>query len=207
MKNNLTLSALLTASLLAYIPSVSARDVDAWNFDHHNHHHEMHEASEPSTLNATLPNVQLLTQDGNKVMLQDVISDGRPLVLSFIFTSCQTVCPMTSQTLMQLQKKLGADADRVHILSISIDPEFDTPSRLKAYAAKYHAGAGWDHYTGTEDDSRKIQVAMGAYRADKMNHSPVYFISDGKSANWVRYEGLVSPDTLLHGLHGLMGAH
>lgn len=193
----------LLALLLPF--AVCAHEVEM--ADHAHHHHEMPASTEAVAISANLPNVPLLTQDGRKVMLHDAVADGKLQVLSFIFTSCQTVCPMTSQTLSQLQTKLGADMANVHMLSISIDPEYDTPGRLKTYAAKYHAAKGWDHYTGSEKDARQIQIAMGAYRADKMNHVPVYYLSDGKSGKWYKYEGLVSPDTLLHGLHKLMETH
>lgn len=82
----------------------------------------------------TVPQVTLVRDDGRSVSLPDELNDGRPVVMNFIFTTCTSICPLLSQTLARLQDELGAERDRVHIVSISIDPEEDTPAVLAAYA-------------------------------------------------------------------------
>jgi protein SCO1/2 len=156
-------------------------------------------------VNLTLPKIQLVRQDGKTVQLQDELSDGRVVVMSFIYTSCTAICPMTSQTISRLQGKLGADVDKVHLVSVSIDPEQDTPAILTQYAEKYHASKYWDHYTGTEEASIAVQKAMEAYRGDKMNHAPTTFIWDGKSNAWVRIDGFASADDLLNEVKHILG--
>jgi len=52
------------------------------------------------------------------------------VLLNFIFTTCSSICPLMSRTLEEFQRKLGSEAARVHLMSISIDPEQDTPARL-----------------------------------------------------------------------------
>lgn len=156
-----------------------------------------------SEVSVTLPNVQQIRQDGKKVRFVDEMNDGRALVVSFIYTSCSAICPMTSQTLYHTQNKLADAIDKVHLVSISLDPEHDTPKQLAAYAEKFHAGKSWQHYTGTEEASIAIQKAMGAYRGDKMNHVPLFFVKPSKSDKWIRLDGFVTADDLLRELHGL----
>ncbi len=198
-----TLSALFIA--LNYSSAVMAHD-DMDMHEHH-HHHEMPTETKRTEVNISLPKVELVRQDGKKVQFQDEISDGRAVVLSFIYTTCTAICPMTSQTIFKLQGKLGGDLNKVHLVSVSIDPEQDTPDRLAKYADKYHASKYWDHYTGTEEASIKVQKAFDAYRGDKMNHAPVTFIWSGKGQSWVRYDGFATPDDMLHEVHHQLGMH
>lgn len=122
-----------------------------------------------------LPEVPLQRADRARVNLPQEINDGCPVVLNFIYTTCNAVCPMASQTFAAFQEKLGADAARVHLASISIDPEQDTPERLTAYQQRYQAGPQWNFYTGTLEDSIKIQKVFDTYFGDKMNHRPIFF--------------------------------
>jgi protein SCO1/2 len=124
------------------------------------------------------------------------------VVLSFIFTSCNTICPMISATLAQVQRKLGPARDQVHLVSISIDPEFDTPARLREYASKLGAGPEWNHYSGTLSASQAVQRAFGAYRGDKMNHAPVTLVRTAPGAEWLRIDGFASADQVLAELPG-----
>ena len=150
-----------------------------------------------STVEYTVPKVQLVRDDGKHVMLQDELNDGRPVVMTFIFTTCTSICPLLSQTLARLQDGLGADRDRVHIVSISIDPEEDTPARLAAYAKGLHAGPEWHHYTGTMQAIIATAQAFGVYRGDKMSHTPVILLRPMSGKQWIRFDGFATAGELL----------
>jgi protein SCO1/2 len=128
------------------------------------------------------------------------------VVLNFIFTTCATICPVMSGTFAQLQNKLGAERDRVHLISVSIDPEEDTPTRLATYAKQYKAGPQWRLYTGTVAASVAAQRAFDAYRGDKMNHTPVTFLRAAPGRPWVRIQGFASADELAAELRSLVAA-
>nr|WP_322025390.1 SCO family protein [Burkholderia sp. BCC1977] len=164
-------------------------------------HMHMHHAVMPGTVHTmvryVVPPVQLVRDDGQAVSLAKELDDGRPVILTFIYTSCTTICPMISQTLEQLQGELGADRDKVHIMSISIDPEADTPERLRTYAARFGAGPEWQHYTGTVDASVAAQHAFNVFRGDKMNHTPVTFVRAAPGQPWLRIDGFATPTELL----------
>jgi protein SCO1 len=154
-----------------------------------------------TTADYMVPNIRLVRDDGTTVSLAEEMNDGRAVVLNFIFTTCSSFCPLSSQTFAQFQRKLGADRGRVHLMSISIDPEQDTPARLREYARKYHAGPGWQHYTGTLEASRAAQRAFGAYQGDKMSHAPLTLVRSADGRSWRRIEGFVTPDELLSEYH------
>jgi len=158
-----------------------------------------------STANHVIPPVKLVRASGQSVSLTQELDDGRPVVMNFIFTTCESTCPLASQTFAALQSKLAPD-DRLHMVSISIDPEYDTPQRLRAYAKKFHAGARWQLYTGTLQDSLAAQQACGASRGDKMSHTPLTLLRAAPGEPWTRIEGFVTPDELLHYYRAVLAA-
>ena len=183
--------------------------------DPHAHHHMMMMESSNKQLRRSeiaykVPDLPLVRDDGKPVRLPQELDDGRVVVLNFIYTTCTTICPLTSQVFGVLQEKLGADRARVHLVSLSIDPEQDTPARLREYAKRYHAGPGWQHYTGTVQASNAAQQAFATYRGDKMNHEPVTLVRLAPGAAWIRLDGFASADDLLaeiHGSHPAEAAH
>ncbi|WP_425511429.1 SCO family protein [Pararobbsia alpina] len=171
------------------------------------HHHDMTAGTMRSTVDYPLPPVTLIRDDGTEVSLVDELNDGRPVVLTFIYTTCTTICPMISQTFEELQDKLGGDRDRVHMVSISIDPEQDTPARLRAYAARFDAGPEWQYYTGTVEASIAAQRAFNVYRGDKMNHTAVAFFRSAPGKPWLRIDGLATPAELLDAYHEVVASN
>jgi len=173
--------------------------------DPHAHHHMMRDMR-TSTADYVLPAVNLVRDDGRTVDLKSELDDGRPVVLTFIYTTCTSICPVISQTLSQLQGELGNERDRVHIVSISIDPEHDTPPRLKEYAARFGAGPEWQHYTGAMSASVAAQKAFNVFHEDKMNHSPVVLLRAAPGKPWLRIEGFATADELLQAYQRMLAA-
>lgn len=137
----------------------------------------------------SIPNVNLVRDDGKSVALAAELDDGRPVVLNFIYTSCTTICPLSSQVFEQFQEDLGSTHEPVHMVSISIDPEQDTPARLRSYAAQFHAKRGWDHYSGTLASIVAVQKAFNVYRGVKMSHTPLTLLRAAPDKPWVRFDG------------------
>jgi protein SCO1/2 len=151
-----------------------------------------------------VPPVHLVRADGKDVSLPEEMNDGRPIVLNFIFTTCTSICPLMSSTFAQFEHRLGPDAGKVHLMSISIDPEHDTPARLREYSRKFHAGPEWQHYTGTLDASVAAQRAFDVYRGGKMSHSLVTLMRAAPGKPWLRIEGWVTPDDLVQDYRELL---
>ena len=79
--------------------------------------------------------------------------DGRPFVIDFIFTSCPEICPRMTEEMSRLQAWMVNRAldGRVRLVSVSIDPDRDTPAKLRAYANQFHARPGtWTFATGSQ---------------------------------------------------------
>jgi protein SCO1/2 len=186
--------AWLLAMLLAPAAAVAAEHAH----DHAHHQHAPAKAGyRHSVQNYSLPRLSLVREDGKRVEFPRDMDDGRPVVLNFIYTTCTAICPMLSQTFAEFQGKLGGEAAKVRMVSISIDPEQDTPKRLAEYARRYGAGPQWTHYTGALEDSIKLQKAFGAYFGDKMNHKPVVFLRAAPGKPWVRLDGFTTADDLV----------
>lgn len=144
----------------------------------------------------TLPSVVLTRSDGVRVPLADVLNDRQPVVLDFIFTSCTTICPVMGAMFSKFQTGLGTRKADVRLVSISIDPEYDTPARLAAYAKSIKAAPGWEFYTGSDADIVAIQRAFGTYRGEKMSHEALTFLRAKGGSRWSRLDGLVGAGQL-----------
>ena len=174
--------------------------------DHHNHHPEAERVIKRSVSTLTVPRVALVRSDGTSVDFKRELRDNRPVFLNFVYTTCTTVCPVMSQVFAGLQELLGTDRDKVLLMSVSIDPEYDTPSRLKSYAQVYRAGEQWQFLTGDLDDMVAVQKAFGVYRGSKMNHEPTILLRTAEDAPWVRLDGLASAADVTREYRSLLAA-
>jgi protein SCO1/2 len=125
--------------------------------------------------------------------------------MNFIFTSCTAICPVMTGTFAQVQRRLGKDIDKVRMVSISIDPEHDTPAKLASYAKKFGAGPERLFLTGKTDNIVAVQRAFDTYRGDKMNHIPLTLMRASPKTEWVRYDGFASSLQLAHRLSAMLG--
>ena len=200
------LSIPLSTALIATAVVMSAAPAGAHDADAHAQHHHATPETTRSIAQYAVPDVQLLRDDGKTVELSHALDDGRPVVLNFIYTTCTSVCPLTSQTFAELQHKLGAGSGRVNLVSISIDPEQDTPARLHEYAQKFGAGPQWHFYTGTPAASVSAQRAFNVYRGGKMSHTPVTLVRLAPGAQWVRIDGFTTSDQLLDELRAVVAS-
>lgn len=165
--------------------------------DQHVHAQAAAGAARVSVVDYAVPEVTLLRDDGRRVALPRELDDGRPVVLNFIYTTCPGICPLMSAVFADFQNRLGDERARVHMVSISIDPEQDTPARLRAYAQKFSAGRQWQHYTGSTASSISVQKAFDAYRGDKMSHDPLTLMRLAPGKPWVRIDGFATGSELL----------
>jgi protein SCO1/2 len=167
---------------------------------------EMTDSARFSSAVITVPDVQLIRADGKELSLRAALDDGRPLVLNFIYTSCTSICPLLSQVVADFRARLGEERSQVHVVSISIDPEQDTPKILRNYARQFQVDSNWDYFTGTRAASFAVQRAFGVYRGDKMAHTPQTFLRLAPGQPWTRIDGFLTPTQLLHSYRQLLAA-
>lgn len=191
--------ACLATRLLAALLCVTPSPYTAAEEDEHAAHRLMQQAGryERSEQVYLIPEVRLVDVNGTAVGLAELLDSDEPLLLTFIFTSCNTICPVMTATLAMAQPELERTRSPPRLVSITIDPGYDTPARLKQYGERFHAGANWHFLTGTEADVVRVQRAFGAYFGTKLNHVPLTFLRAVNGERWVRLEGLVSARDLV----------
>jgi protein SCO1/2 len=135
--------------------------------------------AEPAEVLA-IPDVSLKDQDGRSVRFFSDLVKGKVVAVSFVFTTCTTVCPLIGAKFSEVQRKLG---DRLgpdfRLISVSVDPANDSPARLKAWGKTYGAGPEWKFVTGDKSEVDRLLKALGSFSGDKRDHSPSVLIIDG----------------------------
>src|SRR6185503_5369314 len=145
-----------------------------------------------------IPDVEVLDQNGNALHFYSDLIKGKTVAINFIFTTCTTICPPLGATFARVQKDLGERTGRdVHFISISVDPATDTPERMKAWGAKFKAGAGWTFVTGDKPAINELLKALGAGVARPEDHTPFVLIGNDARGTWRRAYGLVKPSQLV----------
>ncbi|MGH6895113.1 MAG: SCO family protein [Geminicoccaceae bacterium] len=174
---------------------------------------QAHEAAEEEaqrlpTLGAA-PEFALISQDGEEVTLEAF--RGKVLAVTFIYTSCSDVCPMLSDKLARVQDALGPDfGTRIAFLSITVDPEHDTPEVLKEYAEALDADlAGWSFLTGEpaaiRDVAHRYGVAVAKAADGQVDHTLLTTLIDRRGIMRVQYLGYrFDPEEFRHDLLDLL---
>jgi len=145
-----------------------------------------------------IPDIELLDQNGRKIHFYTDLVKGQTVVINFIFTTCTTICPPLGATFARVQKELGDKAGRdVRFISISVDPATDTPERLKAWGAKFHAAESWTFVTGNKPQVDELLRALGASSARREDHSPTILIGNDAHGTWTRTYGLAHTSQLV----------
>lgn len=141
-----------------------------------------------------IPDINLIDESGQEANLRNLLANDKPVAINFIFTTCTTICPVMTATMLQLQRQLEHDEAQPHYISISIDPDYDSAAVMKEYASRY--GADWTFLTGSPADVTTTLQAFDAYRGSKVNHFALTLFRVEKDDEWTRVEGLTSAQEL-----------
>jgi protein SCO1 len=143
------------------------------------------------------PNLELTTQDGMNVRFYDDVLKGKTVLVNFLFTSCADVCPPMTANLVRVQRLLGDRLGRdIVMVSISLDPETDTPEALKAYAEKFGAKPGWYFLTGSKANVDGVLAKLGGYVDDKNKHSAALLIGNVPRGGWQKMFAMGKPEAI-----------
>jgi protein SCO1/2 len=147
--------------------------------------------------NDPAPDFTLTDQNGKSVTLASL--RGQVLLVDFIFTRCPGPCPILTARHVELQKSLAPElASKVHFVSISLDPEYDTPERLAEYGRARGADLEhWSFLTGPPDQVADVvkRWGVGTLRTPdgQLEHVVATFLVDGKGQIAKRWLGLEAP--------------
>jgi protein SCO1/2 len=136
-----------------------------------------------------IPEVILFNQDAQPVPLQKFLNSNKPVMLEFIFTSCTTLCPNQSAKFANFQKRLAPDTEQVRLVSITVDPEIDTPAVIHDYLEQYQAQPGWDFLTGSKYDIEQVMTAFDIKPTDMITLDSSLLLRSAKAGRWVRIDG------------------
>jgi len=163
-----------------------------------------HDHSHTSTSDAASPaekyftDVELINQDGKKVRFYSDVLKGKTVVVNAFFTSCTSVCPPMNRNMEKIQEALGDRVGRdVFLVSMTVDPEVDTPVRLKEYAKKFHAGPGWVFLTGKKENLDWALYKLGQYVETKDDHTTVLIIGNEPTGLWKKAFGMAPAGELV----------
>lgn len=141
-----------------------------------------------------VPDVDLVDNSGRSANLRALLAIDQPVALNFIFTTCTTICPVMTATMLQLQKTLESDEVKPNYISISIDPDYDSAQVMQEYAESF--GANWTFLTGSTENVLSALQAFDAYRGNKVNHFALTLFRASNGSEWTRVEGLTSAQEL-----------
>lgn len=149
--------------------------------------------------------VELVDQEGETRRLYSDLMQGKVVVITSMFTTCAAVCPVLTQKMERLQRAAGDRLGRdVHLLSITVDPETDTPAKLRAYAERFGAGDGWYFLTGPVENVETALGKLGYAVEDKDAHSTVILMGNEQTGLWKKTNGLSSADSLVEIFRGVL---
>ncbi|MDE3739878.1 SCO family protein [Pseudomonas resinovorans] len=161
-------------------------------------------ADRPNRTASQLPNVMLTNQYGKRVRFYDDLIRGKVVAINMMYTSCAGICPTATANLIQVQRLLGARLGRqVHLYSITLAPELDTPQTLREYAERHGVGPGWMFLTGAPADVEQVRFSLGFYDPepevdrDKNSHSGMLRIGNDRFERWTMAPAMGSPEQIL----------
>lgn len=179
-------AAWLNATAAASLPPISAQRLELAN---------------------RIPDAEVVDHTGRKQRFHSDLIRGKTVIVNAVYTSCKSTCPMLGRTFGNLQAALGDRLGRdVFLVSISRDPENDTPERLAEWRRKYGAKPGWIVVTGKKESIDSVLEVMTGDRAFTGDHSGVAIVGDDATGIWFREFGGAAPEQYQKLLHYLTEA-
>jgi protein SCO1/2 len=137
---------------------------------------------QPLAWAGSLPDVQLVNHDGQRVRLISDVWRDRVALMSFVFTDCSSTCGVQSAMQAELQQRLHARLGKsVVLISLTLNPLADNASRLATYSKPFQPGPHWWWLTGEPAQVFKALDALGADRGDPNEHGPVWLVGPARA--------------------------
>lgn len=154
--------------------------------------------ADPAEARAYFTDTVLIDQSGRELRLYSDLMQDRIVIISAVFTDCQGVCPVTMGNLVKIQKWLGPRlGSEVHLLSMTVDQETDTPERLAEYAEQLNARPGWHFLTGEPENLDFVLRRLGLWVQNREGHSSVFLVGNVATGLWKKAHGMASAEQLI----------
>ena len=152
----------------------------------------------PSAAAKYFSDVELINQDGQTLRFYSDVLKDKVVIINAFFSTCTSVCPPMNRNLEKIQDALGDRLGKdVFLVSISGDPENDTPTRLKEYSQRFHARPGWLFLTGKKENVDWALYKLGQYVETKNDHTTILIIGNEPKGLWKKAFGLAKSDELM----------
>ncbi|HEY2117488.1 MAG TPA: SCO family protein [Candidatus Angelobacter sp.] len=152
---------------------------------------------QPAPVALSVPDIEVVNQDGRHVRFNSQVVEGRIAIVTGFFTTCSSMCPITQEKLSQVAKLLGPRLGKdVVIVSVSVDPQNDTPARMKDWAEKFHIGPGWTLLSGNHAEVDTLLKSLGLSVPLPQRHQSALMIG-GTASGWVRISSWTSAEKLV----------
>ena len=141
---------------------------------------------------------EMLTQDGERVRFYSDLLDGRVVAVNVIYTSCKGACPMITQKLVAVRRELGnLFGEQVQFVSITNDPERDSPEVLADFARKQGVEpGGWTFVTGPKADIDRVIGKIGLYTPQFEQHKSMILIGNTRTGHWQKIPPHLPPQSV-----------
>ncbi|HEV3037958.1 MAG TPA: SCO family protein [Candidatus Angelobacter sp.] len=147
----------------------------------------------------------LIDQDGKQLRFYSDLLKGKVVVINSFFTTCKDSCPVMAATLARIQDKIGDRLGKsVHLISITVDPQVDTPAKLKEFAEHMKAKPGWEFVTGSKENLDFILRKIGQYAENRDNHTSLFIIGNEKNGLWKKALGMAKSDDIISIVESVM---
>lgn len=169
-------------------------------------------AEAPSVSFEPIPNARLTDQNGRVVRFYDDVVRDRVVVIQFFFVHCDGICPLSTGKMLAMREALGERVGRdIDFVSITLDPERDTPAVLAEYARNLDVGPGWTFLTGAKADIEALRWRLGAFDldpeidADRTQHAGVLVLGNDAKQRWSMKPATLSTSSLTRAVLRLAG--
>ncbi len=164
-----------------------------------------HQAAEEKARNF-FTDTEVIDQNGKKLRFYSDVLKGRVVLISFIFTNCEFACPMQAQKLKQARAAMvPAIKDEVWYVTLSVDPERDTPEAMKQFAERQGVDESrWIFLTGEKQNIEYLIKKLGQYTPDIESHTTLMLAGNTKTRHWTRVLPMVPPEGIAQQMRALV---
>lgn len=151
-----------------------------------------------------IPDLTLFDQHAQAVELRPLLLGNQAVMLEFSYTRCTDLCADQAVKFANLQRRTHQNPQQVRLISISIDPQIDTPRVLKDYLDSFQAQPGWDYLTGELADIQRLMQIFDISPTNMITLKSSLLLHRAGAEKWIRIDGQVAATDLLREYEALL---
>lgn len=151
------------------------------------------------------PDFTLTDQNGQRISLRQF--RGKPVVLTFLYTHCPDVCPLTAEHIHTTLQQLGNRAQDVAVLAVSTDPQRDTPAAAQSFSQAHNMTQYWHYLIGSQQQLSPVWSSYNIYvqaQKKEINHSMAVFVIDQQGKERTYFDNTFTAEQLTANLQKLL---